>query len=558
MRHNTKFTSLMKNNEWFGTSDRNICYLQDIIHSVLKLRNRLLNPSAVLLIGEKIASVSHLKYLLNTVSKDAHGLVYSDICPDDRQNYESLRKAMQPKVREALAAFVIDSEATIEYIRICEEISSSLYEDNLPPLMRLFRIWRATFFLRAWRLFIHLNSKDPDFKDSDFITQNAYVCIEINAQNLTILMRKFRAEGIGECFLPTLFNSQPCEETFRKMRSMGTINYTKINFTLLELIHLIGRVELMNEIMYFKLSNVDVKFPRNRTNKSSPNQFNLPSDNEIDNCIQSALDVAIADALRFGIHVTKEEITECQLGDRTVDLKQPNNEHIDLKIGAAEESNLIDCQSLKDYSSEGRIVDESSPYVSVTCRNGQKTVRKSSLMWILSETKDKLSSDRLKRVQGGEFRKSCRRKLEFIDVTKKDRSISKMEEIQINDWCIFNNHMINSQSNKNGLMLGSILSFKYINGKTNKEKQYTLDFAPIFHENENTSRGLEVLARWYNVNSNGAISTFKSNSCLYVNIDFYFATLSKQTIYTDQNKQIHFTEKCLCDIKKVIETRQFE
>lgn len=226
MRFNSKFDSPMinNNNEWFRNINENICFMQDVIHIGTKLRNQLLAPSVFLLIGNRIASISHFKILLNSVSKDEHGLVYSVICPDDRQNYDSLKKIMQPNIREALAKHVIDSEGTIEYMRICYEITSSLYEDDLPPLDRIFRIMRSTFFLRAWRLSI-TRSADDNLNISDsFITSNAYACIELNARNLIILTRKFRDENMSEYFIPTLFNSQTCEETFRKFRSMGTIN----------------------------------------------------------------------------------------------------------------------------------------------------------------------------------------------------------------------------------------------------------------------------------------------------------------------------------------------
>lgn len=256
MIYNSKFNSQSNSkNHTFDNIDETICFFQDIVHIGTKLRNRLLSSSNVLLIGDKIASVSHLKMMLNVVSKDKHGLVYSDICPDDRQNYGSLQKIMETKVRTALEEFIVGSEGTIEYIRMCQEITSSLYDDDLSPLDRLFLIWRSTFFLRACRQFI-TQAIDINMKLSDnFITSNAYMCIELNAKNLIILIKHFRDENLKEYFIPTILNSQPCEETYRKMRSMGTINFTKINFTLLELFHLIGRVELMNNICE-KMSNI--------------------------------------------------------------------------------------------------------------------------------------------------------------------------------------------------------------------------------------------------------------------------------------------------------------
>lgn len=179
-----------------------VCFLQDIVHIATKLRNRLLNLLIALVIGFKVASVSHLKMLINSVPKGVHGLVYSDICPEDRQNFHSLQKIMDPKVGRALAENITDSEATIEYIKICNDITSSLYEDNLSPLDRISRLWRSTYFLRAWKIFV-TQTKGLDVS-TNFITANSYGCIELNAKNLIVLIKKFRNENLDELFLPTI------------------------------------------------------------------------------------------------------------------------------------------------------------------------------------------------------------------------------------------------------------------------------------------------------------------------------------------------------------------
>lgn len=128
-----------------------ICYLQDVVHILTKLRNRLLKPSIVLPLGCKLVSVAHLKMLINDIPKEKHGLTLKDICPDDRQNYRSLEKVMEARVSNALTKYVVGSEGTIAFINICINIRSSLYDDDLPPIERILRIWQATYFLRVWR-----------------------------------------------------------------------------------------------------------------------------------------------------------------------------------------------------------------------------------------------------------------------------------------------------------------------------------------------------------------------------------------------------------------------
>lgn len=487
----------MEKNQWFDDSHSTICFLQDVVHIGTKLRNRLLNLSIVLHIGNRIASVAHLKILLNSVQKDVHGLVYSDICPDDRQNYASLEKIMHQRVRDALKIHVIGSEGLIEYIRICDEITSSLYEVNLPPSERIFRLWRSTFFLRACRLYIKKSNDGLKITDN-FISSNAYECIELNSKNLIVLIRKLRDEGLSEYFSPSIFNSQACEETFRKLRSLGTANYMKTNFTLLEIMHLIARVELMNDIVHFKLADFDICFPRDPMKKATKNSIPLPSDHEIELIMERASNTALNDANQFGIHLSAEDIENCKLESVRIEFdsegeddQQDCDGHVDLRIASnCETPSQIKFQNLKDYSD--RKINENSPFVKVSGSNGQMVARKSTVIWTASNSKVKLSSDRLRRVQQS---KAVRRQLEFVDVSMNEKPYYTVEEIKIGDWCILRNVLENIENNNSKFILGNILSFRYIIGTSKKKRQYTYDFAPIFHEKND--RGVEVLASWF-------------------------------------------------------------
>lgn len=545
-------------NQWFGDSNRNICFMQDIVHIGTKLRNRLLKPSVLMKIGKKVASVSHLKILLNQVSKDEHGLTYSVVCPDDRQNYDSLVRTMHPNVREALSKYVNSSEATIEYIHICSEVTSSLYEEDLPPLERLFRLWRSTYFLRAWRW--NLTKVATDNISSHFVTRNAYACIELNTKNLIVLIKKLRDNDLSELFLPTLFNSQPCEETFRKMRSMGTLNFTKINFTMLELMHLVGRVELLNDIIHFKLADHDIKFPRHHLNHLNSKRFDLPTDNKIESVLQRAQEAAISDAFQLGIQVSAMEIDVCELRDIQITFTEVSSDNnINLMIGNNEGSRKKSnsWNSLKDYSEKKSSPTESSPFVEVSVGSGKKSVRKSSFIGLLSDSKNKLSSDRLKRTQTSSNNRSVRRKLEFVDVSPQNQVLNLADEIQIGDWCIFENHLEVTTNGKN-FILGNILSFKYVNGRTEKDKQYSLDFVPV-HHNSNI-RGVEVLSAWYEIEGTGKVNI--NNNCFYVNIDHYIATISRGAFQTNQFKQISLSQKSLNgfrrEFEKILNRKQAE
>lgn len=82
----------------------------DIIKRVNVNPIPLLNASVLLQIGNKIATIVHIKSLLNSVNKEYHGLVQSDIYPEDRQNFKSLEKIMDDRVIQALESHVPDCE----------------------------------------------------------------------------------------------------------------------------------------------------------------------------------------------------------------------------------------------------------------------------------------------------------------------------------------------------------------------------------------------------------------------------------------------------------------
>lgn len=114
-----------------------IIYVQDTIHIGTKLRNRLLKPAILMPIGNRLASVCHHKTLVSNTTKSVHLLVRSDICPTDRQNFGSLEKIMNQRMIEALEIYVLDSEGTIMFLRLCKQITNSYLDDKMKPLDKI-------------------------------------------------------------------------------------------------------------------------------------------------------------------------------------------------------------------------------------------------------------------------------------------------------------------------------------------------------------------------------------------------------------------------------------
>lgn len=467
-----------------------IYYFQDTIHIGTKLRNRLLNMSIVLYMGSKIVSTVHIKNLLKTVAKEVHGLVLSDICPDDRQNFDSLEKLMDDRVLNAMKAQVADSEGTVMYLTLCKLITSSFLATNLMATERIYRIWYAAFFLRCWRKWLKSNS-NYSLKEN-FITDNAYTCIEINAHNLIQAIIKLRSNGQENLFLPHLFASQPCEHIFRMMRSMGTVNFTKINFSLHELIHSIAKVEIMQKIRF---TCNDIEFPRMYKEHSSDNITKLPSDNEIQKAVEEAQKNAFEKAAQFGMILTANDIASTEI---SINETSPADDDENRCDSDDEEVDIVEKNARENTSDDMAL----SPFLHLTDSDGTtRKVRKSTFIWMHSEHKDKLSSDRLKRVQGTSSSlvgpNSKRRKITSSGVSAQllgsEPNLVKSNEIMIGDWVLFDLQstmendinsfaLKNELAEQNGILIGLIIGFRCIdekNTRKNKSKQHKVDFVSV-------------------------------------------------------------------------------
>lgn len=539
-----------------------IC-VQDTIHIGTKLRNRLLNSSIVLYIGNKIISIAHINKLIEIVSKEVHGLMKTDVFPEDRQNYKSLEKIMESRVLEALEKYVVDSEATIAYLTMCKLITSSYLDVTLTALERIYNIWYALYFFRCWRKWLSIQ-KDYSTKDN-FISNNAYTCIEINAHALIEIIVKLRSNGQSHLFMPLYFASQPCEHIFRTMRSMGTANFTKINFTLNELFHMIGRLELMQKIVY---SHQDITFPRlskddtsdlasdsasDNIPKSSPkstvNIYALPSDEEIMQTMLNARTKALEKAMEFGICLNDDDITVCDLqysrakdaesmaanltaemSESFDDLEDIDDELYDEHENAS--TNMTDSESRSETMVE---VFESD--------GSKKSILKSTFLWMLTESKDKLSTDRLKRVRGSSNQDSVPtgKKFKSIDYFGDGINILRCDGIKIGDWVLFkfNEIMLQSSSNnknQNSYLIGNVIGFRNLdeNGHVKQSKARYMSTIPNPNENDD-KKVTEVLAIWYTCHEGKILEAY--NGKLVVSKDQYLATIRPPTVQNILNKK---------------------
>lgn len=518
--------------------------VQDTTHIGAKLRNRILKSSIVLPLGNKQIHQSHLKILIGMVSKTIHGLTISDVNPQDRQNFSSYEKMTKERVRNALSEHVADSEGTVIYLEKCHQITSSFLQYDLEPLERIYRIYNAVFFFRIWWSWMKSSN---EYKLSDnFITPNCHKCIEINAMNLVGLMKQLRDEGADEMFLPTLFDSQSCEKMFRHLRSMGTANFTKINFSMFEVLNLIRRVEIKNEIEQYKLSDVDFVFPRAK-HTIKTKSFNLPSDEKIEQTIDLARKHAIEQARQFGLIDESTSAAEYQLKAPKFDFNDVDRESdddfdlIDLKendcmdvmtshftnqcsFSEQCENDKVDGNSDDDSISDADELDGKSQYTFIPDGQGDKSrIRKSTLVWALSAPTQKLSNDRLSRVKTRAPKASSDpqtiHQISTMMPQKENSEISKsyvqrLDVISVGDWCFFRGER------REQILVGAVLRFQFAGRKTEKQKFYAYDFVS-FSELETS---IEALCTFYCFDGKSNLSPFPNNH-FNLKLDKYIATI---------------------------------
>lgn len=544
-------------------------FVQDMIHIGTKLRNRLLKELSILAMGNKIVSIAHLKILLKNVSKNIHGLVRSDICPQDLQNYASLEKVMHDRCIKAMEENIIDSEATVMYLKLCKMITSSFLDENMNVNDRIYNIWHANYFFRAWRKWIKSADNDYTIKDN-FISSNAYSCIEINAHSMIYAILKLRNEGKTEMFQTHLFSSQPCEHMFRHMRSMGTANFTKINFTLYELLHMISRVELMQNIAHMEWDNGSISFPNKKNSRqhgpmTSP--IKLPSDSEIIAILKNAREDALEKAKQFGIVLQSESIAKCELREQEFSEYMSSEED----VARDDDDHIIGSDGLNQASNVAPNTDI-NPFVYVENEDGSfKEIRKSTMVWLLTEYKEKLSAERLQRVQTTPHSGVAKRpKLDISSqplaqpgsssscISAELNICKRLPEIQIGQWCVFraavskSEKSPNSTSNSNKLknlvknyIIGAVTGFKCLNeknsGENKKNKKPNKKFFGIdsAHTSKENYGKVEVLASWYSFDSDGILHPVSSRTCYYVPISFYLATITAPKYGRNENVGIN-------------------
>ncbi|CAM4930197.1 unnamed protein product [Rotaria socialis] len=430
---NAFHVKIPKDWNWYflGDSHLFLCF-QDATHLCTKLRNRLLSRTANMLIGNHCISINYLSTLIRNIPKLRHGLVKSDIFPQDRQNFSSCVKICSDDVTNCLTE-IHDSEGIIMYIHLLRSIMIAYIEKLTTPINRLYHAWFSVFVSRLWYIWI-------DYMPKVNLEKSLYELSEINAHQLTYL-----ALLVTENKLPPevmniyLFSSQTCEGMFRSARSMpGTFSsvlsllqklktesefystsgnllfpkHYKQRKQLRQSQHVIPGNDILNVGAITKVVcqayNDAVDLLSRFKIKNFLNTKKITNMKEANNCMQSLL--------RQRINI--QDYSDLNEEDESSDSDNESDEMLDSESDVDSEDQQYDDQQheASTISSDGifddidgikfsgmRVFDKVRPeleksYFELEIKRKKKFIHKQTACWILTENKSVLSNDRLTRV----------------------------------------------------------------------------------------------------------------------------------------------------------------
>lgn len=394
-------------------------YVQDTPHLVGKMRNLLvktLRYPEMLQFGNYIIKLNHLEFLLNHFPKDQHQLTETILRPEDKQNFASVLRICDEKVRHLLLDHVQGSAGTVKYLEIIQNFHDSYMNTTLSPLERVSKLWYSTFLARIWRQFV-LKKPNKTLRDN-FITSNTFSCMEHNAHAMVLIILFLRASNQPNLFKPWLYSSQPCEGFYRLLRSFTPCFSQVTNCTVKEMLYRIHRIGLQNDIS--NDSSNKIIFPDKLKAKyhERTNDFTLPSKDEILQEIIEAKTKAVDDAIILGLMNEKERRNidlDCHIepySRKSTKSKRGQREEINFSSDQSSEAIFEQLQhtSLKNFAYKfgEDPIDEKSQYTEIFGSDRRIVIKKMSLCWFLRKSEPKLSSDRLLRVQHKSSKMKCK------------------------------------------------------------------------------------------------------------------------------------------------------
>ncbi|CAF4188621.1 unnamed protein product [Rotaria magnacalcarata] len=426
---------------WFFMRNKQlILFSQDSIHLCTKLRNRLLSSTASMMTGDHIITVDHLLQLIkSSSSKLIHNLVKSDIRPKDRQNYPSCEKISSEAALNTLSS-VPYSKATQIYLQIIRNTRFAFISTEtsyVDPLDRL-------------------NSSNQDIKINTkrqyFMSLPALFSMEMNSHTLVyIALLVMQHQLPEECMNISLFNSQSCERQFRLCRAMSGPFSSIVNFTVHQFIQRVKKLSYLHSIKYQNNNNsnntdsdANLLFPKHHKHPESvqPGR-NASLSSSVKSLtieiIEESISKACSNASRLmcevnlyqhheippldemsrlaSLQLQKLEIVESSIpGESELDMESDSDdsnseeEIVTTEDESSDEDSILNDEVLSDnltavsaVTYQGmRVFDSINPnlsksYFVININGTKKYLHMQTAVWLLSNEKPAISSDRLRR-----------------------------------------------------------------------------------------------------------------------------------------------------------------
>lgn len=283
---------------------------------------------------------------------------------------------------------------------------------------------------------------------------------------------------------------------------------------------MVRRLEVQNDILYSKFAGKGITLPKLEKNHRATKIYALPTEEEIEECLNRAKRFAINDASQFGMNIDPADIEDCAIQiASSLDLDEEMIDGYDSEDEIENEFENSDFEDVNEgidsFLSEED--DQQRAFVLVTDHLGNKKhIRKSTFVWQLFEGTKKISSDRLVRVQ------------EKANITVTPRVLNRpsttnivyvSNHIKLGDWCFFNVQTATGEM----VYIGQLHAFRYANCKLVKDKMYRFDSVDLA-EKPILAKQLEVLSTWYLVNDEAVLIPVNLENHFFVSMEKYIGT----------------------------------
>ena len=178
---------------------------QDYIHNGKKLINPLLSAARTLQLGGDLCIHSHIEQVFHQFMAEEHGLKMEDVERKDRQNWASVQRLCQSKVRSCLASMrAMDyphRERTLGiefYLDICATYIDIFCSPRLDLRSRIVLCGKVSFFFRLWRLWLQhrdhgvLGNSQKLVEAKNFVSLQCFLDIQLSCHFVVLLICHFR------------------------------------------------------------------------------------------------------------------------------------------------------------------------------------------------------------------------------------------------------------------------------------------------------------------------------------------------------------------------------